>query len=100
MSKRVIIGCLSFALLVGFGATSAVADPNLTFTGMPHRHFVQTEIGLVEVGPRYCDNPALLRAFTQFHANTHTHSGVTGEIGPVAPGLHNTLGGELVFTSC
>jgi hypothetical protein len=100
MNKRVIIGILSFALLVGFGATSAVADPNLTFTGTPHRHFVQTENGLVEVGPNYCDNPTLLGAFTQFHANTHTHNGVTGEIGPVAPGLHNTLGGELVFGPC
>lgn len=100
MNKRVIVGCLSFALLVGFGATSAVADPNLTLTTTPHRHFVLTENGQVEVGPRYCDNPALLGAFTQFHTNTHTHSGVTGEIGPVAPGLHNTIGPELSSGPC
>lgn len=100
MNKRVIIGCLSFALLVGFGATSAVADPNLTLTAEPHRHYVQTVNGLVEVGPRYCDNPALRAAFAQFHANTHTHNGVTGEIGPVAPGLHNSLGGELTSGPC
>jgi hypothetical protein len=100
MNKRVIIGCLSFALLVGFGATSAVADPNLTLTTTAHRHFVLTGNGQVEVGPRYCDNPALLGAFTQFHANTHTHNGVTGEIGPVAPGLHNTLGPELSSGPC
>jgi hypothetical protein len=100
MNKRVIIGCLSFALLVGFGATSAVADPNLTLTTTPHRHFVQTENGLLEVGPRYCDNAALLGPFTQFHANTHSHNGVTGEIGPVAPGLHNNLGSDLSFGPC
>jgi hypothetical protein len=88
--------------LVGVLGTAGMAlgDPNLTLQAPPHRHFIQTANGLVEVGPRYCDNPALREAFTQFHANTHTHDGVTGEIGPVAPGLHNTLGGELTFGAC
>jgi hypothetical protein len=88
------------ALIGALGAAGvAFGDPGLTFTGQPHRHFING----VEVGPRYCDNldsAAILAAFTQFHANTHTHSGVTGEIGPVAPGLHNGRGGELTFTGC
>jgi hypothetical protein len=92
---------LALFTLVGLLGTAAVAgvasaDPNLIFTGTPHRHYING----VEVGPRYCDNPDLLSAFTQFHANTHTHNGVTGEIGPVAPGLHNGAGGELTFSGC
>lgn len=87
--------------LLGVLGTAGVAigDPNLTLTAQPHRHFING----VEVGPRYCDNldnPAVKAAFTQFHANTHTHNGVTGEIGPVAPGLHNGLGGELKSGPC
>lgn len=81
-------------------ASMAIADPDLTLTTTAHRHYLRTDSGLVQVGPRYCDNPGLLDAFTQFHANTHTHNGVTGEIGPVAPGLHNGLGGELTSGPC
>jgi hypothetical protein len=77
----------------------AAADPSLSNV-MPHRHFVETENGLVEVGPRLCDKPSLQRAFNQFHANTHTHNGVEGEIGPVAPGLHNGRQTELTFRAC
>jgi hypothetical protein len=77
----------------------AAADPSLSDVAA-HRHFVETENGLVEVGPRLCDKPSLQSAFNQFHANTHTHNGVTGEIGPVAPGLHNGRQTELVFRAC
>ena len=77
----------------------ALADPDLTLQAPPHRHFING----VEVGPRYCDHlnsPAIKAAFTEFHANTHTHNGVTGAIGPVAPGLHNGVGGDLTFGPC
>ena len=90
------------SILVGVLGTAglAIADPNLAFTGQAHRHYIQKGGKLVEVGPNYCDNANLLGAFTQFHANTHTHNGVTGEIGPVAPGLHNSLGADLTFGPC
>ena len=93
---------LVLAVLVGVLGTAgvAVADPDLTLQAPPHRHFVAVGGKLVEVGPRYCDDPALKDAFTQFHANTHTHNGVTGEIGPVAPGLHNAKGAELTSGPC
>ena len=82
------------------GATGvAMADPDLMLQAPPHRHFIDG----VEVGPRYCDhldNAAVKAAFAQFHANTHTHDGVTGEIGPVAPGLHNGVGAELTSSGC
>jgi hypothetical protein len=47
----------------------------------PHRHFVQTPNGLVEVGPRACDDPAARDAFARFHARVHgsaTTSSVAG----------------------
>jgi hypothetical protein len=81
-------------------ASMAIADPNLILTATPHRHYIQTDTGLVQVGPRYCDNAGLKDAFAQFHANTHTHNGVTGEIGPVAPGLHNGLESEITSGPC
>ena len=73
-------------LTVGLLGTAgvAVADPDLNLTTTAHRHYING----VEVGPRYCDNAGLRDAFTQFHANLHSHMGVTGEIGPTAPGLH------------
>ena len=77
-------------------AGMAIGDPNLTLQASPHRHYING----VEVGPRYCDNAGLRDAFAQFHANTHTHNGVTGEIGPVAPGLHNGIAAELTFGAC
>jgi hypothetical protein len=94
----VVVGVVG---VVGFGLTGvAAADPNLTLQAQPHRHFING----VEVGPRYCDNlldPAIRRAFTQFHANAHTYNGVTGEIGPdaPAPGLHNGVGGEITAST-
>ena len=96
MRRRAIIVLAFLIGLFGIMGSVAVADPNLTLQASPHRHFVNG----VEVGPRYCDNANLRGAFAQFHANTHTHNGVTGEIGPVAPGLHNSLGGELTFGGC
>ena len=106
MRKRlvttVVVGVLGAVLLITAGI--AVADPNLTFIGQPHRHFIQTPNGsLVEVGPDLCadpTDPATLAAFAQFHANTHTHVGTTGAIGPVAPGLHNGTGANLTFGGC
>ena len=91
--------------LVGVLGTAgiALADPNLG-TVPAHRHYIQTDNGLVEVGPRVCDNPALQNAFNQFHANVHSHTlrdgTPIGAIGPVAPGLHNGVGGELSAGRC
>jgi hypothetical protein len=89
----IVVGSLGTAGL-------AIADPDLTLTTTPHRHYVTTNGKLTQVGPRYCDNPNLLDAFTQFHANTHSHNGVTGEIGPLAPGLHDGRGGEITSGPC
>jgi hypothetical protein len=44
---------------------------------------------------------AVKKAFTQFHANVHTHMGVTGEIGsPAAPGLHDGSGTGIISAGC
>jgi hypothetical protein len=77
----------------------ALADPNLSDV-RAHRHFIQKGDELVQVGPRVCDNPALQHAFNQFHANLHSHAGVTGEIGPLAPGLHNEQDPEITSGDC
>jgi hypothetical protein len=67
-----------------------------------HRHFIVTDTGqMTPVGPDLCDNmgnPGIQQAFNQFHNNLHRLTS-TG-IGPVAPGLHNGQGGELVATGC
>jgi hypothetical protein len=82
----------------------AIADPGLS--NVPaHRHFVKTPDGqMVQVGPRLCDNPNLQHAFNEFHANIHSHTlrdgTQIGAIGPVAPGLHNGSGGELIPGNC
>lgn len=92
---------LVLTVLAGVLGTAglALADPNLSNVA-PHRHFIQTDNGIVQVGPRVCDNPALQSAFNEFHANIHSHAGVTGEIGPVAPGLHNGVGAEITSRPC
>jgi hypothetical protein len=91
---------LLIALVIGVlgSAGFALADPNLS--DIPrHRHFIQTPSGgLVEVGPRFCDDPALQDAFNQFHNNVHMVS-PTG-IGPAAPGLHNFKGADIVMGLC
>lgn len=98
--RKLLVLSLLIGLLGTVGVAGvALADPDLTLQAPPHRHFING----VEVGPRYCDHlnsPAIKAAFTQFHANAHTHSGVTGEIGPVAPGLHNGRGGEITSGPC
>jgi hypothetical protein len=102
MRKLVVLTTL-VALLgtatVGGIATVADADPNLP-TIMPHRHFIQTQNGLVEIGPRVCDNPALQPAFNQFHSNIHI--AVPGSPGPEhsAPGLHNFQGADMTARGC
>ena len=85
------------AAIVTVVATSQ-ADP--TLPNIPrHRHYVATSSGsFVEVGPRVCDDPALQRAFNQFHNNVHAVSG--SSIGPAAPGLHNFSGAELSASGC
>ena len=81
------------AMLLG-STLPSLADPNLPNIGA-HRHFIRTPDGtLVEVGPRFCDDPSLQKAFNQFHANLHKP--VAGALGPQTPGLHNDRGAELV----
>ena len=91
LTSLLVVGVLGSA---GF----ALADPNLS--DIPrHRHFIQTPSGqLVQVGPRFCDDPALQDAFNQFHNNIHAVS-PTG-IGPAAPGLHNSKGADIMFGPC
>jgi hypothetical protein len=99
--RKLLVLATSVAVL-GSAAGVAIADPNLVLTTTPHRHFING----VQVGPRLCDdltNPGLQRAFTQFHANVHTHAGVTGEIGPQpnpAPGLHGGPGPVITSGAC
>jgi hypothetical protein len=104
MRKAVLALVIATGLLLG-GATVAIADPNVPNIA-PHRHFIQTQAGLVEVGPILCDDPSLQQAFNQFHINVHSSS--TSPVTPIqtlgpqhgAPGLHNDNGAELVVTGC
>jgi len=99
--RRIVVLLALASALIGT-AGLAIADPNLSDVAA-HRHFIETSNGLVAVGPDLCDNPgnpAIQNAFNQFHANIHSHAGVTGEIGPVAPGLHNGTGAELTARPC
>jgi hypothetical protein len=96
MKARLVLALVSIAALLILAATS-LADPNLG--NVPaHRHWIATPAGMVEVGPRLCDNPDLQSAFNQFHNNIHVAT--ASSIGPVAPGLHNFNGAELIFTGC
>lgn len=98
-AARRLAVCVVLVASLPFAAT-ALADPSLSDVPK-HRHFIQTEDGLAaEIGPRLCDNPALQNAFNQFHANVHSHDGVTGEIGPSAPGLRNGAGAEITSRPC
>jgi hypothetical protein len=99
--RKLLVLTVAIGVLGTTGA--AVADPNLL--NVPaHRHYIHTNNGLVEVGPRLCDNPALQSAFNQFHANIHSHTlrdgTPIGAIGPIAPGLHNGIGAELEAHPC
>ena len=88
---------LSAVLILMSAAVASSADPGLGPVP-PHRHWIRTSTGMVEVGPRVCDNPNLQSAFNQFHNNLHV-AGPTS-IGTAAPGLHNLQGAELTFTGC
>jgi hypothetical protein len=97
MKARLISGILLAAATVFVTAAIGQADPGLTNVP-PHRHWISTPAGLVQVGPRVCDKPSLQNAFNQFHNNVH--SATSSSIGPAAPGLHNFKGAELTFTAC
>ena len=94
--RLLLVLAISAAIMVSAGV--ALADPNLSLQAQPHRHYING----VQVGPRYCDNANLRDAFTQFHANVHTHAGVMGEIGPdtPAPGLHGGPGPTIASGPC
>ena len=98
MKARLAVGIVSGMAAILIAVATSRADPKLN--NVPrHRHFVRTESGgLVEVGPRLCDNPNLQNAFNQFHNNLHVASG--SSIGPAAPGLHNFTGAELLASGC
>lgn len=97
MKKRLAFGLTAGVAAVLIAVATSRADPNLTNIP-PHRHWVSTPSGLVEVGPRVCGNPQLQKAFNQFHNNIHAVSG--SGIGPAAPGLHNFKGADLMASGC
>ena len=97
MKMRLGLGIAAAVAAILVAVSTTQADPNLGNIP-PHRHYVQTSNGLVEVGPRVCGNPQLQKAFNQFHNNIHLASG--SAIGPVAPGLHNFNGAELKASGC
>ncbi|HEX9563943.1 MAG TPA: hypothetical protein VF981_08230 [Gemmatimonadaceae bacterium] len=97
MKLRLAVGIVTGMAAILIAVATSRADPNLT--NVPaHRHFVNTPAGIVEVGPRVCDNPNLQRAFNQFHNNIHIATG--SSIGPAAPGLHNFVGADLQASGC
>jgi hypothetical protein len=97
MKVRIALGIAAAAAAILFAVSTTQADPNLGNIP-PHRHYVNTPNGLVEVGPRVCGNPELQKAFNQFHNNIHAATGAA--IGPAAPGLHNFKGADLMFGGC
>jgi hypothetical protein len=93
---RLVVALAIVPVVLAMASTS-FADPNLT--NVPrHRHWVANPNGLVEVGPRVCDNPDLQNAFNQFHNNIHFAT--ASSVGPAAPGLHNFSGADLTFSPC
>lgn len=93
--RFVLLG-VSVAVLIGITAATGSADPNLAPVPA-HRHFING----AQVGPNLCDNPSnvgIQQAFAQFHNNLHRLTPTS--IGPVAPGLHNGIGGEITPGSC
>jgi hypothetical protein len=97
MKLRLVVATIAGLAAILIAVAKGDADPNLTNIP-PHRHFVNTSSGLVEVGPRVCDNPNLQGAFNQFHNNIHVATGAS--IGPAAPGLHNFKGADLMASGC
>ena len=95
MRQVLIVALAASAALLGT-VLPTLADPDVPDI-RPHRHFILGPNGtFVEVGPRLCDNPSLQQAFNQFHVNVHRVT--EGAQGPVAPGLHNHIGADLVAT--
>ena len=94
--RHLVVLAVTVVVLGATMAGVAIADPNLNLTTTAHRHYING----VEVGPRYCENADLRDAFTQFHTNIHSHNGVTGEIGPVAPGLQPGSNRTIVSGAC
>ena len=94
--RKFIVLAISLVVLGSVIVGGAIADPDLVLQAQPHRHYIDGR----EVGPRYCDNPNLRDAFTQFHANVHTHMGVTGEIGDPAPGLNGPSQNSVMSGPC
>ena len=100
--RKLLVVLVSAVLLLGAVVAVAIADPGLEPTAAfgPHKHFLQKADGtLVEFGPRVCEdgaNSPNWGAFLQFHANHHSHAGLTGAIGPVAPGINDADGPKLV----
>ena len=97
MKLRLAVATVAGLAAILIAVTTSKADPNLSNIP-PHRHFVNTPSGLVEVGPRLCDNPNVQGAFNQFHNNIHIATGAS--IGPAAPGLHNFKGADLMASGC
>lgn len=98
MKARLVVALAAGVAAILITVATGEADPNLGNVP-PHRHYVQgPDGGLVEVGPRVCDNPSLQGAFNQFHNNIHAPT--TGGIGPVAPGLHDMKAADLKFGGC
>jgi len=79
--QALIVDLAGGAALLGT-ALPTLAKPDLPNVGA-HRHFIETKNGLVEVGPRLCDDPSLQPAFNQFHFNVHLGAkGLRNEKGP------------------
>ncbi len=86
-------------------AGASLADPGLNNVAR-HQHYLVTPDGdMVPIGPDFCNNPDLQRAFNQFHYNVH-HSGTQTTpiptLGPQdgAPGLHDDLAADLIALRC
>jgi hypothetical protein len=92
-----IMFVLTAVLLTMSAAATSFADSDLSNVP-PHRHWIRNGQGLVQVGPRVCDDANLQGAFNQFHNNLHV-AGATST-GPVAPGLHNFKGAEITASPC
>ena len=107
MRHLIVLTILTIAagVLIAGGATVASADPNVPNI-TAHRHFLATPSGLVQVGPRLCDDPKFQKGFNQFHINVHASA--TSPTTPIdtlgpqhgAPGVHNLKGAELVIRPC
>jgi hypothetical protein len=105
--RNVLVLAITTAVLVGGLASVALADPNVPNISA-HRHFLETPSGgLVEVGPRLCDDSRRQNGFNQFHINFH--SSATSPTTPIdtlgpqhgAPGIHDiSNGAALVIRPC